>query len=85
MLRPSEIDVAALPSVALNERSLSLNIAGIYFAIASDNSIQCIGKSVNLQLRWQQHHRFKQLQSKGPIKLAWLDCPIEFWMALKLP
>jgi hypothetical protein len=77
MLSPSEINIAALPSVSLNERSLLPSRAGIYFAIASDHSVQYIGKSINLQSRWQQHHRFKQLQNKGPIKLAWLDCPSE--------
>jgi hypothetical protein len=77
MISFPEVDIATLPFVTLADRTLLPNTSGIYFAIASDNSIQYIGKSINLWSRWQQHHRLKQLQQLTEIRIAWLECPSE--------
>ncbi len=72
MISPSTINPLTLPSVPLEQRSLLPQIPCIYFAIDSEGVVQYIGQSGNLQLRWEYHHRQKQLELIDGIAIAWL-------------
>lgn len=72
MIQPSTINPLTLPSVPLGKRSQLPTIACIYFAIDSQDVVQYIGRSVNLQQRWVQHHRQRHLETMSSIRIAWL-------------
>jgi DNA-binding XRE family transcriptional regulator len=72
MLDPQAINPLTLPSVPLEMRSLLPQTPCIYFAIDSQGMVQYIGQSGNLQLRWECHHRQKQLELVDGITIAWL-------------
>jgi GIY-YIG catalytic domain len=54
------------------ERSQLPSIPCIYFAIDSLGTVQYIGRSVNPQQRWVQHHRHSQLSKIGKVRIAYL-------------
>jgi len=64
------IDPFSLPQTPLERKGELPDMSGIYFAIV-DSEILYIGKSTDLQQRWQAHHRLKQLKSYGNVILAW--------------
>lgn len=72
MIEPSAINPLTLPSVALEMRSQLPTSPCIYFAIDSQGMVQYIGQSGNLQLRWEYHHRQKQLELMNGVVIAWL-------------
>lgn len=72
MINPETLDLSALPSVALESKSDLPNQSAIYFAIDSQGVIQYIGRSMNVNQRWQGHHRAKELKSLGGIRIAYL-------------
>lgn len=76
-MNPSEIDLLTLPSLSLEQRSQLPNTCCIYFAIDSQDIVQYIGRSLDLQQRWTQHHRQCQLQNMDGVRIAWLtvDAP----------
>jgi DNA-binding Xre family transcriptional regulator len=45
----------------------------IYFAIDALDQVQYIGRSVNLRQRWIQHHRARQLESIGDIRISYFE------------
>lgn len=73
MIVPAQVNPALLPSVRLESRKQLPENPCIYFAIDPQNTIQYIGRSVNPRQRWQSHHRFKQLNQMGGVKIAYLD------------
>jgi hypothetical protein len=72
MINPETLDLSTLPSVALEAKSELPTQSAIYFAIDSQGVIQYIGRSVNTNRRWKNHHRFGQLTSIGNIRIAYL-------------
>lgn len=72
MINPSTLNPLTLPSLPLERRSLLPVTPCIYFAIDSEGVVQYIGRSGNLQLRWEYHHRQKQLELIDGIIIAWL-------------
>ena len=72
MINPSDINLCALPSVPLEDRSRFPQTPCIYFAIDSQDVIQYIGRSVNPKNRWVTHHKQAALQNVGSIKIAYL-------------
>ncbi|BAY35665.1 XRE family transcriptional regulator (plasmid) [Nostoc carneum NIES-2107] len=72
-INPATIDLLALPSVSLQERSQLPSTPCIYFAIDSQGVIQYIGRTVNLQGRWLKHHRYKQLAQSKDVRIAYLS------------
>lgn len=73
MIDPSTIDLNSLPSVPLEKKNELPEISGIYFAINSLGAVQYIGRSRNINQRWQNHRRLHELKkSKIPIKIGWL-------------
>ncbi|MCC5644754.1 helix-turn-helix domain-containing protein [Nostoc sp. CHAB 5824] len=72
MLQPELINPSLLPSMPLEWRKALPECPAIYFAIDADNQIQYIGQSGNLQLRWEYHHRQKQLELMNGVVIAWL-------------
>jgi hypothetical protein len=78
MIDPQSLDLTSLPSVCLADRSLLPPTAGIYFAIDSLGTVQYIGKASGkdgLNGRWKSliHHRCRQLQSIGGVKIAYMS------------
>lgn len=65
------IDVTQLPSVALDELDQLPNESGIYFA-CQDDEVFYVGKSTNINRRWQNHHRHKQLSGIDSLRIAWI-------------
>lgn len=73
-MNPAELDLLALPSLSLADRRLLPNCMAVYLTLEGETVVY-VGQSVSLILRWQQHHKLKQLKSRGTeIKLAWLEC-----------
>ncbi len=73
MIDPQQIDPHQLPSIPLAERSQLPEISGIYFAIDNTKNIQYIGRSQNLNHRWTNHHRLKQLQAIKDVRVAYVE------------
>ena len=73
MINPQTLKLDSLPSLPLAHRKHLPECPGIYFAIDSQGIIYYIGRSVNLNQRWTQHHRTKQLQQHSEIKIAYLE------------
>ena len=73
MISPESITPSSLPSLPLEDRKQLPEKPCIYFAIDRNEVIQYIGRSVNLQQRWGQHHRHGQLKAMGDVKVAWLE------------
>ena len=69
----TELNLKSLPSLSLGECAQLPPIPAIYFAIDSQGKVQYIGKSVNIQQRWTQHHRATQLKTLGEIRIAYLQ------------
>jgi len=72
MIDPQPLDLSSLPSVPLGSKSELPNEAAIYFAIDSQRTIQYIGRTANLNQRWQGHHRTKALKAMGQVRIAYL-------------
>jgi len=72
MINPSNIDISALPSVPLGNKSSLPQSSGIYFAIDSLGTVQYIGRTNNLNQRWTQHHRHYQLSEIDSVRIAYL-------------
>lgn len=72
-VKPEAIDLAALPSLPLEQRSCFPQVSCIYFAIDSLGVIFYIGRTGNLCRRWCDHHRIGQLKQIEGIKIAWLQ------------
>jgi len=61
MINPSSLNLLALPSVALEQRSQLPKTPAVYFCLDADGRILYIGQSSNPQLRWKYHHRQKTI------------------------
>lgn len=72
MINLRAIDVKQLPSVSLKNKKKLPKISGIYFVIDSTGVIQYIGKSVNINNRWSNHHREEYLKRLNDVKIAYL-------------
>ena len=72
MKNPTEINLASLPWLPLDAKTAFPKNPAIYFAIDSTDTIQYIGRSVNPRARWQNHHRYEELESIGNIRIAYL-------------
>jgi len=73
VIDPKTITPTQLPSVPLESRAMLPKTPGIYFAIDSQGTIQYIGRSVDINQRWKQHHRCDQLEKVGEVQIAWLE------------
>jgi hypothetical protein len=69
-----QIDVKLLPSLPLSwRRAFPKKASVIYFAISKANEILYIGRSVDFNNRWKNHHKLKKLEEMECIKIAWLE------------
>lgn len=70
-------EFSVLPSLRLSEKQALPECSAIYFAIARDQVLY-VGLASNLKNRWQNHHRFPQLEAisqRCEVRLFWLTCP----------
>jgi len=65
--------VESLPSVPLEEKRMLPKSPGIYLAVAENKTVLYIGQSINVCIRWQQHHRFHELSKFGNVRIAWVN------------
>jgi CopG-like RHH_1 or ribbon-helix-helix domain, RHH_5/GIY-YIG catalytic domain len=77
MIDPESINLMALPSVALEERSQLPSTPCVYFAIDSLGAVQYIGRTINLNQRWIQHHRYVQLSKMEAVRIAYLFSDVD--------
>lgn len=69
-------EFGTLPSLKLSEKQRLPEYAAIYFVIARDQVLY-VGLATNLRNRWQNHHRFPQLErinKRYEVRLFWLAC-----------
>lgn len=69
---PQSLDLTALPWVPLKATSGFPEDPAIYFAIDAQGTVQYIGRSGNVRTRWKSHHRYRQLEKMGGVKVAYL-------------
>lgn len=72
MIDPSTIPLLTLPSVPFSERQGLPRCAAIYFVLNAHGGILYIGQSVNLAVRWMQHHRSADLAAQQAARITWL-------------
>ena len=72
-MNPAPVDLLALPSLSLADRSQLPVCPAIYFALEGDRVLY-VGRSGNLQQRWITHHRYSQLKGLNNVRIAWLEC-----------
>lgn len=73
MITPELIDLAALPSVALSDRTMLPSAPCIYFCLGESGMIHYIGRSVNLHQRWSRHHCYVELETLASVRIAWIE------------
>ena len=69
-------EFAALPNLALPDKSQLPGCCAIYFAVAK-GQVLYVGMATNLKKRWQNHHRCFQLENiskQREVRLFWLAC-----------
>ena len=72
-INTEKLKINLLPYTRLSEVNNLPKIPGIYFAIDAIGNVQYIGKSVNINQRWTNHHRHKQLEQLNDIKIFYLE------------
>ena len=72
MINPANIDLNSLPWLPLEAKSAFPKQAAIYFAIDSQGCIQYVGRAVNVHARWGNHHKYRQLETIGNVRIAYL-------------
>jgi len=72
MINPETLDLSLLPSLPIEEKSHFPRVACVYFVIDGEEQIQYIGRSINLFLRWKNHHRINQVERCKDARVAWL-------------
>jgi len=71
MFDPTELTLAALPSVAFEARRDLPTVQGIYFASVPGTMLY-IGKAKNINQRWLGHHRKADVAAWKGVTLSWL-------------
>lgn len=74
MIDPDSIDFSVLPWMPLDATAGFPAQPGIYFAIDSQGVVQYIGRSRDVRGRWKKHHRYKDLNAGGGIRIVYLFC-----------
>ena len=72
-MNPSTINILALPSVSLEQRSQLPTTPCVYLAINGEGKVQYVGKSNNPRKRWESHHKGIDLALIGGIRIAYIE------------
>lgn len=70
-------EFSTFPSLNLLEKKQLPECSAVYFAV-SCSQVLYVGLATNPRQRWQNHHRYKQLElvnKKADVTLFWLACP----------
>lgn len=62
-----------LPSIFLDQRKTLPRVQAVYFVISDTDEILYIGCSVNLNSRWIGHHKLRELEGLGVVRIAWME------------
>lgn len=67
------MNILSLPSVLLSDRFNLPCVSGIYFVLDKDNNLLYLGRSRNINARWQHHHRYSQISNFVGVKIHWFE------------
>src|SRR6266496_2962200 len=73
MFDPAQIELSDLPSVFFEARRNLPECQGIYFAVATDDTVLYIGKAKNINRRWLGHHRKSDVAEWEDVSIFWLQ------------
>ncbi|MEW6495325.1 MAG: GIY-YIG nuclease family protein [Cyanobacteriota bacterium] len=68
-----QINLLSLPSIPLKKKSSLPHIACVYFVVNPDFQAMYIGRTTNLNARWANHHRYKEIRSIQNLSVSWLE------------
>ena len=74
VLAPENLDLASLPWVPFAERKALPPLSAVYFAVGTGDTILYIGKTTNLRMRWNTHHKTAMLEAAPCLRIAWMAC-----------
>lgn len=69
-------EFGTFPNLPLSAKKQLPNCSAVYFVAAQDQVLY-VGLTTNLRNRWQNHHRFPQLEAigkQGEVRIFWLVC-----------
>lgn len=69
-IAPHTIKLSELPSMPLERHKALPKCAAIYIAYKHSTEILYVGRSVDLQKRWIDHHCYAQLTTIGEVQIA---------------
>lgn len=69
---PNQINLFALPSLPLTHKRSLPHCPAIYFVL-NGTEVAYIGRTNSLLLRWQAHHKLKELKSLENPRIAWIE------------
>ena len=69
-----DINIAELPSIALDDRSQLPKVCGIYFVVRK-KAVLYIGQSLNINDRWKNHHILKSASKLDNVSIAYWQVP----------
>ncbi|MDJ0598136.1 MAG: GIY-YIG nuclease family protein [Crocosphaera sp.] len=72
MINPQELDLSTLLWLPLDAKSAFPKQPAIYFAIDENGTVQYIGRSINVNKRWENHQKYYRLKELGSVKIAYL-------------
>lgn len=72
---PREINISALPSVALLDAASLPPCPAIYFVLDAATQVQYVGQAASLMKRWKAHHRLLDFVRIVDGRIAWLVLP----------
>lgn len=70
----NDISIGNLPFVTFDNRKKLPPFTAIYFALSPTNDVLYIGRSSQLKVRWQSHHRIPDLEKMQCASIAWFEC-----------
>lgn len=68
------INFERLPSVALCDGFFLPHASVIYFAV-SQGRVLYVGQSVDVYMRWRNHHKYQELSRYPNVRIYWLNVP----------
>ena len=85
MINPQLLDLSSLPCVELSDRNTLPEVAAIYFAIDSEENIQYIGQTANLNRRWKSntHHKLTHLEKLGGTRISYMVVEVGLLMEIE--
>ena len=75
MIDPRNINIAELPSVALEDKGQLPQSTGVYF-VTRKKAVLYIGQSLNIKERWKGHHIFDAVSKLDSVHVFYWQLPV---------